>query len=378
MAPLKIKLHLDMWNFVLQEFRRDLAEPALLLQGPCADLRLDGDLLGVEAFLRNPSLNAHFLMIASIRAWLRYLPSEHPSELCPWARIAQRQRRQCRNVQCHNGANPLRSVMMGMKQYVVDAFTDEVFKGNPAAVCLPETWPSEELMASIAMENRFSETAFIVREPQGYHLRWFTPGGEIDLCGHATLASAYVIMHFVEPDAETIRFHTLSGQLTVTRFRGDDGEVFAMDFPAYDLAPTPVTDAMEQALGARPVEAWLGRDLLCVMRDERIVRGMRPDMTLVNELPGLLVNVTAAGDPGTGLDCVSRSFAPKCGVDEDPVCGSGHCHILPYWSRRFGRDRLTAYQASQRGGTIHATVSDGRVSLGGSAALFSIGEILPD
>lgn len=268
---------------------------------------------------------------------------------------------------------------MAMQQYVVDAFTDEVFKGNPAAVCLPESWPSDELMAHIAMENRFSETAFIVQEPQGYHLRWFTPGGEIDLCGHATLASAYVVMHFVEPNTNEVVFHTLSGELAVTRrCEANGGEVFTMDFPTYDLTSVPVTDAMEHALGVRPIEAWLGRDLLCVLDDEQTVRNLKPDMASLSKLDGLLVNVTAKADPGTGFDCVSRSFAPKLNVAEDPVCGSGHCHILPYWSQRLGKTNLIAYQASRRGGVIHASVDDGRVSLGGSAALFSIGEILPN
>ncbi|PWG66036.1 phenazine biosynthesis protein [Bifidobacterium callitrichidarum] len=267
-----------------------------------------------------------------------------------------------------------------MKQYVVDAFTDQVFRGNPAAVCLPESWPSDALMASIAMENRFSETAFAVHEPEGWRLRWFTPGGEIDLCGHATLATAYVILRFVEPDADMVRFRTMSGVLTAARTRGDDGagDVFTMDFPAFDIKPTPVTDTMERALGARPVEAWLGRDLLCVMPDERTVRDLDPDQELLKDLPGLLANVTAAGDPGGGFDCVSRSFAPKLNVSEDPVCGSGHCHILPYWSERLGKTSLTAYQASARGGIIHATVAGGRVGLGGGAALFSVGTILPD
>ncbi|KAB8294613.1 PhzF family phenazine biosynthesis protein [Bifidobacterium avesanii] len=267
-----------------------------------------------------------------------------------------------------------------MRQYVVDAFADRVFKGNPAAVCLPKAWPSDGLMADIAMENRFSETAFIVREPEGWRLRWFTPGGEIDLCGHATLAAAYVVLRFVEPDADVVRFRTMGGMLTVTRRRGEGGaaDVFAMDFPAFDLKPMPVTDAMERALGARPVEAWLGRDLLCVMEDERVVRGLDPDPELLRNLPGLLANVTAAGDPDGGFDCVSRSFAPKLNVPEDPVCGSGHCHILPYWSRRLGKPSLVAYQASARGGVIRATVGGGRVSLGGSAALFSAGTILPD
>ena len=159
-----------------------------------------------------------------------------------------------------------------MKQYVVDAFADRVFEGNPAAVCLPESWPSEERMMAITRENNLSETAFAVREGEDWRLRWFTPGGEIDLCGHATLAAAYAISRFLDPDAEELRFQTLSGLLTVKR----EGELYSMDFPVYTLKPLEVTDAITEALGARPKEVWRARDLVCVFDDPQQVIQMKP------------------------------------------------------------------------------------------------------
>jgi PhzF family phenazine biosynthesis protein len=255
-----------------------------------------------------------------------------------------------------------------VKYYVVDAFAEKVFEGNPAAVCVMAEWLPDDLMAKIAMENNLSETAYAVREGDGYRLRWFTPGGEIDLCGHATLATAFVIANFTEPEATTIRFRTLSGLLVVTR----QGGLFAMDFPAYALKRVPVTDAMAEALGARPLEAYMGRDLLCVMADEGQVFGAAPDQGKLKDLDGLLVHVTAQG---TDYDCVSRSFAPKCGVAEDPVCGSGHCHIIPFWAGRLGRNALTARQASPRGGTLYCEYRGDRVLLGGKAALYAVGDI---
>lgn len=257
---------------------------------------------------------------------------------------------------------------MKLKQYVVDAFTDRVFCGNPAAVCVADEVLPDELMQQIAIENNLSETAFPVKEGNAYHLRWFTPGGEIDLCGHATLATAWVLLHFYEPEAQKITFHTLSGELTVTR----QGEQYAMDFPAYDLKPVPVTPAMTAALGAEPKEAWMGRDLLCVFEDPAIVENMAPDQEKLLGLDGLLTNVTA---PGRDEDCVSRTFAPKCAVPEDPVCGSGHCHIAPYWVKRLGKDTLHARQASRRGGKLLCQVKGDRVTLSGQAVLYSAGEI---
>lgn len=255
-----------------------------------------------------------------------------------------------------------------MRYYVVDAFAEKIFEGNPAAVCVMEGWLPDELMGKIAMENNLSETAFAVREGDGWRLRWFTPGGEIDLCGHATLATAFVIAEFAAPGTTTVRFDTLSGELVVTR----QGGMFAMDFPAYGLKPVPVTDAMAEALHARPLEAYLGRDLLCVMADEGQVFGAGPDQGKLLGLEGLLVHMTARG---TEYDCVSRSFAPKCGVAEDPVCGSGHCHIVPFWAGRLGKARLKARQASPRGGTLYCEHRGDRVSLGGYAALYATGDM---
>ena len=256
-----------------------------------------------------------------------------------------------------------------MKQYIADAFTDEIFKGNQAAVCVMEDWPSEDMMMHIAGENNFSETAFMVKKDSGhYHLRWFTPGGEIDLCGHATLASGYVLFHFYETAAEKIVFDTLGGQLTVTR----KGDLYEMDFPAYELKQVPVTKAMEEAIGVRPLEAWVGRDLLCVLPTEEDVRKAVPDQKKVEALDGLLLHITAKGKE---TDCVSRSFAPKLMIEEDPVCGSGHCHIVPYWAEKLHKKDILACQASARGGTLYCRMEGNRVKLAGKAALYSIAEI---
>lgn len=256
-----------------------------------------------------------------------------------------------------------------MKQYIIDAFTDRLFSGNPAAVCLPEAWPTEETMLAIARENRLSETAFLVKEPQGWRLRWFTPGGEIDLCGHATLASAFALIYGEKTAQGRVTFHTQSGALEVI----DENGLLKMDFPAYDMREVAVTNLMERALGTRPDRAFMGRDLLCVFDGAGIVEGIDPDFDALMDLDGLLCHVT---EPGTeGFDCVSRSFAPKLAVPEDPVCGSGHCHIAPYWSARLGKPDVTAYQASERGGVLFCTVESDRVTLGGSAVLFSQGEL---
>lgn len=258
-----------------------------------------------------------------------------------------------------------------MKQYVVDAFTDKVFSGNPAAVCVMDKWLPDELMMSITIENNLSETAFCVKEGANYHLRWFTPGGEIDLCGHATLATAYTLFRFYEPELSELHFDTLSGKLIVVK----NGELLEMDFPAYELAPVDVTDAMVDAIGARPRAAYMGRDLLCVMDSAEQVINAAPDQSKVMQLDGLLLHLTARG---ADYDCVSRSFAPKCNVAEDPVCGSGHCHIIPYWANALGKNELVAYQASRRGGVLYTRVEGDRIVLAGKAALYSEAEIHVD
>ena len=258
-----------------------------------------------------------------------------------------------------------------MRQYVVDAFADRVFEGNPAAVCVMDRWPGEELMLSITRENNLSETAFAVPEGEGWRLRWFTPGGEIDLCGHATLAAAHVITEFVSPGLETVAFDTLSGRLTVRK----QGELLEMDFPAYTLKRLEVTDQISDALGARPREVWRARDLLCVFDDPETVIRLNPDQEKLKGLKGALMQVTAPGT-GTEYDCVSRSFAPKMGVPEDPVCGSGHCHIIPYWADKLGKTELVARQASPRGGTLYCRLEGDRVILAGRAALYTRSELM--
>lgn len=257
-----------------------------------------------------------------------------------------------------------------MKQYIVDAFTDKPFSGNPAAVCVMDSWPSEESMMKLAMENNLSETAFIVKEDTGYRLRWFTPGTEVELCGHATLASSYVILNYYDTDRDIVQFNTLSGVLTVRK----NGDLYQMDFPTYELKEIPVTDAMEQAFGVRPIKAVLGLDLVCVFETEEQVRQMHPDQGLLTGIEGRIQNATAAGRE---TDCVSRSFCPKLAIAEDPVCGSAHCQIADYWSGVLGKKKIQAYQASKRGGYLYCElIENGRISISGKAALVAISDIV--
>ena len=258
-----------------------------------------------------------------------------------------------------------------MKQYIVDAFTDRVFSGNQAAVCVLDEWPRDGLMQDIAIENNFSETAFTVKENGAYHLRWFTPGGEVDFCGHATLGTTFVLFSFYEKDAEEIRFTTQVGELTVRR----DGDLFEMDFPAYSLNRVEVTDRMEEAIGIRPLEAYLDRDLLLVLPDETSVLKVRPDPDKIGALEGLIVAVTAPSSDDLA-DCVSRVFAPKLSIPEDPVTGSTHCMITPYWCRRLGKEKIICRQASSRGGILYTGLSGNRVKVAGKAVLYSEGNIL--
>ncbi|WP_265460448.1 PhzF family phenazine biosynthesis protein [Enterococcus sp. HY326] len=255
-----------------------------------------------------------------------------------------------------------------MKQYVVDAFTDKLFSGNPAAICIMDNWLDEEMMLNITKENNLSETAFAVKTDENYQLRWFTPGGEIDLCGHATLACAYVIMNYIEVGTTSTIFQTLSGELIVEKKK----DIYEMDFPAYDLRQVEVTKEIEEALGVVPKAVFLGRDLVCVLNDESVVRNIQPNFDKIQNLEGLLLHVTARG---SDVDCVSRSFAPKLNVSEDPVCGSGHCHLVPYWSRILNKHDIVAFQASQRSGLLYCKANGDRVKLGGKANLFSVAEL---
>lgn len=256
-----------------------------------------------------------------------------------------------------------------MKQYIVDAFTDKIFSGNPAAVCVLDSFPSEDIMQNIAAENNLSETAFVVKENDCYHIRWFTPKSEIDFCGHATLATAYVLFNFYAQDTDTINFYGKIGELTVQK----SDELIRMEFPAYKLEHIEITDTMIEALGTIPLAAYKDRDILFILRNEAEVRDLQPDMELISKLDGACVAVTAKG---TEYDCVSRVFAPKFGIDEDPVTGSTHCMIAPYWSRRLNKPDITAFQAPERTGILYCECVGDTVTVSGKAVLFSINDIV--
>ncbi|GAC40907.1 predicted epimerase [Paenibacillus popilliae ATCC 14706] len=209
-----------------------------------------------------------------------------------------------------------------MKYFVVDAFAEKVFEGNPAGICIMDAWLPDDIMQKIAIENNLSETAFAVKEGDGYRLRWFTPGNEIDLCGHATLATAYVIANYYELNVERIKFQTRSGELVVVK----KGELYEMDFPSRMPDVFPLSEQMVEALGVRPVETYLGRDLMFVLEKEQDVYNASPDFSKLVNLPdGLGVSITAKSEK---YDFASRSFFPKLNVNEDPVCGSAHCNFI--------------------------------------------------
>lgn len=256
-----------------------------------------------------------------------------------------------------------------MKCYVVDAFSDKIFKGNPAAICVLEEWISDDLMQKIAQENNLSETAFTVKQEANiYALRWFTPEDEIDLCGHATLATAFVLMSFFEKKLEQISFQTKSGVLIVSKKE----DLYELDMPAYHLDQMNIVDEIKEAIGVRPIEIWKGRDLVCVLENEEQVKDIMINEQKVKALDGLLLHVTAKSKE---YDCVTRSFAPKLGVLEDPVCGSGHCHVVPLWADKLNKTNLTAFQASRRSGILYCRYENDRVYLAGKAVSYSINQL---
>ena len=256
-----------------------------------------------------------------------------------------------------------------MKQYIIDAFTDKIFSGNPAAVCVLDHFPGNDMMQSIAAENNLSETAFVVNENGRYHIRWFTPKSEIDFCGHATLAAAFVLFNFYENEAAELEFAGQIGEFTIQR----SGELIRMNFPAYDIEHIEITDMMIEALGTIPLAAYKDRDILFVLRNEDEVRNLQPDMELISKLDGACIAVTAKG---TEYDCVSRVFAPKFGITEDPVTGSTHCMIAPYWCKRLNKTNITAFQASSRTGILYCESVGDEIIVSGKAVLFSINDIV--
>jgi PhzF family phenazine biosynthesis protein len=252
--------------------------------------------------------------------------------------------------------------------YQLDAFADRPFAGNPAAVCPLDAWPPDDRMQAIAAENNLSETAFFVRRPDGdYDLRWFTPAIEVDLCGHATLASAHVVLNRLTPDARSVTFHTRSGPLTVAR----DGDRLVMDFPAQPPAPGAVP-GLAEALGAAPAEVQVGRYAVAVFDDAAAVAALDPDFRAIARLDPPFVVATA---PGDDCDFVSRFFAPSAGVDEDPVTGSAHCILIPFWTERLGKAALFARQISRRGGALWCRHDGDRVTMAGHCAPYLEGRI---
>jgi PhzF family phenazine biosynthesis protein len=259
---------------------------------------------------------------------------------------------------------------MKLTIYQVDAFAENVFQGNPAAVVPLEDWIEEELMQRIAMENNLSETAFFVKTDEGYHLRWFTPEYEIDLCGHATLASAYIIKNFVEPHVAEINFTTQKvGELKASAKEG----IYTLDFPARMPQPGEMPPALLKCLGVSTVvEVLKSRDYFVVLPDEDAVRNVEPDYTLMKELDTIGVIVTAKGQLA---DVVSRCFYPGAGIPEDPVTGSAHCNIVPYWSEKLGKTKLFCKQLSPRGGDLQCELEGDRVLMSGKCVLYLQGAI---
>lgn len=255
---------------------------------------------------------------------------------------------------------------MSIPYYQVDTFTDRLFSGNPAGVCPLVGWLPDSVLQSIAAENNLSETAFVEMSGSTFDLRWFTPTFEIDLCGHATLATAHVLFRHLGYSDDVISFQTRSGVLTVSRV----GDVLTLDFPSRPatecLAPPDLIDG----LGISPIMTAKARDYLAVFESEEQIRGLRPDMTLLSRLDCLGIIATA---PGRDCDFVSRFFAPRAGVPEDPVCGSAHCTLIPYWSEKLGLSKLRALQLSERGGELFCDHRDERVGIGGRAITYSTG-----
>lgn len=260
---------------------------------------------------------------------------------------------------------------MKLKIYQVDAFAEQVFKGNPAAVIPLEDWIDETLMQQIAMENNLSETVFFVKTDAGYHIRWFTPEYEIDLCGHATLASAYIIKTFLDPPIQEISFTTQkAGGLKATV---EDG-IYTLDFPSRMPEPCEPPEKLLVSLGVNiVVEVMRSRDYFVVLPNEEAVRNVEPDFTLMSELDTIGVIVTAKGHEA---DVVSRCFYPGAGIPEDPVTGSAHCNIVPYWSGKLGKLKLNCQQLSPRSGHLQCELQGDRVLMSGTCVLYLQGEIM--
>ena len=254
--------------------------------------------------------------------------------------------------------------------FQVDAFSNKAFGGNPAAVCVLDSWLDNDVLQNIAAENNLSETAFLVPRTSGdYDLKWFTPNIEMDLCGHATLASAFVLFKYYDQDRSVLNFKTASGELSVKK----SGDLLSMNFPARPAVETTPPKILSEALGVEASTVLASRDLLAVFQDEKTVQNMTPDFEKINKIKSHFAVIVSA--PGDDSDFVSRFFAPNAGVNEDPVTGSAHCTLIPYWAERLNKTRLHAFQLSGRKGELFCEYSGDRVSIAGHSVLFAKGEI---
>lgn len=249
---------------------------------------------------------------------------------------------------------------MRLPLYQIDAFASRPFAGNPAAVVPLAAWLPDDLMQAIAAENALSETAFFAPEGDGHRIRWFTPACEVDLCGHATLASAFVYFTVLEPRRTSVTFQSRSGPLSVAR----EGELLVLDFPSRPPVAAEPPQGLAEVLGATPMECWRARDLVAVLDSEATVRALRPDLTALARFDEFAVIVTARGQEA---DFVSRFFAPRKGVPEDPVTGSAHTTLVPFWAQRLGKTKLRALQVSPRGGELFCEARGERVAIAGRA-----------
>ena len=253
---------------------------------------------------------------------------------------------------------------MKISLYQIDAFTNKVFSGNPAAVCPLENWLDDQTLQSISAENNLSETAFFVKKDEHYEIRWFTPKTEVDLCGHATLASAFVIFNHIDQTAQSVTFKTQkSDMLRVNR----EGALLAMNFPARKAVACTIPDQLIESLGVPPEQVLLARDYLVVYDSEQIIQSLKPNMNLLMDLDALGIIITSVGERS---DFVSRFFAPKVGVPEDPVTGSAHSTLIPFWSEKLGKKKLHAFQVSSRGGELFCEDLGQRVKIAGNAVQY--------
>lgn len=257
---------------------------------------------------------------------------------------------------------------MRLSIFQIDAFAEKIFQGNPAAVVPLEAWLPDELLQDIAQENNLSETAYFMKQGDGYHIRWFTPTVEVDLCGHATLAAAHVIFEILGFQGNEIVFHSKSGELKVTK-RND---LIELDFPVSTISKCETPIEIIQAFGKEPIEVWKSDDYIAVYENESDIVSLSPDFSILNKLECRGIIATAQGKE---TDFVSRFFAPRCGINEDPVTGSAHCELTPYWAKQLGKNKLSAAQLSKRGGKLQCELAGDRVLIAGKAITYLQGSI---